>query len=47
VHLEEAVSTCTLRVYDTLRDTLTVEVREFFNKMYVLQQDWSTLTDGL
>jgi hypothetical protein len=44
--LEEAVSTCTLRVYDTLWDALTVEVRELFNQMYVLQQDGSTLTDG-
>jgi hypothetical protein len=44
--LEEAVSTCTLCVYDTLGDALTVEVRELFNQMYVLQQDGSTLTDG-
>jgi hypothetical protein len=44
--LEEAVSTSPFGVYDTLWDALTVEVRELFNQMYVLQQDWSTLTDG-
>jgi hypothetical protein len=44
--LEVAVSTCTLRVYDALWDALTVKVRELFNQMYVVQQDWSTLTDG-
>jgi hypothetical protein len=33
-------------VYDALRDALAVEVRELFDQMHVLQQDWSSLTDG-
>jgi hypothetical protein len=30
------MSAGTLRVHDTLRDALAVEMREFFNQMHVL-----------
>lgn len=37
-HLEVAVSTGTLRMYDTLRDTLAVKVRKEVNVVEVLEE---------
>jgi hypothetical protein len=36
-----------LCVYDAFWDSLTIEVSHFINKVDILKQEWSTLTDSL
>jgi len=46
VHLEVSVGTGTFSVNDALRDAFAVEVSEFFDQVYVLQQYGSTFANG-
>ena len=46
VHLEVAVRAGTFSVNHTLRNALTVEVRELLDKKHILQQNRSTFADG-